>query len=88
MDIFVDDLVQIWTWLRRRLALDGIPNIPSVMIMRDYWADYYDYVEKEVSADRLFDTSIAKQAMRRLETEKPFAIVAVDLSRAAGSWRG
>jgi hypothetical protein len=56
--------------------------------MRDYWADYYDYVEKEVSADRLSDTSIAKQAMRRLETEKPFAIVAVDLSRAAGSWRG
>jgi NitT/TauT family transport system substrate-binding protein len=52
---------------------DGIPNIPSVMRMQDYWADYYDYVEKKVSAERLFDTSIAKEAMRRLETEKPFA---------------
>jgi NitT/TauT family transport system substrate-binding protein len=51
---------------------DGIPNIPSVMKMQDYWADYYNYVEKKVSADRLFDTSIAKEAMRRLETEKPF----------------
>ena len=42
---------------------DGIPNIPSVMKMQDYWADYYDYVEKKVSADRLFDTSIAKEAI-------------------------
>ena len=52
---------------------DGIPNIPSVMKMQDYWADYYDYVEKKISAERLFDTSIAKEALRRLETEKPFA---------------
>jgi NitT/TauT family transport system substrate-binding protein len=52
---------------------DGIPNISSVMKMQDYWADYYDYVEKKVSAERLFDTGIAKEALRRLETEKPFA---------------
>ena len=51
---------------------DGIPNIPSVMRMQDYWADYYDYVEKKVSAERLFDTSIAKEAMNRLQSEKPF----------------
>ena len=51
---------------------DGIPNIPSVMRMQDYWADYYDYVEKKVSAERLFDTSIAKEAMSRLQSEKPF----------------
>jgi NitT/TauT family transport system substrate-binding protein len=52
---------------------DGIPNVSSVMKMQDYWADYYDYVEKKVSADRLFDTSIAKEALRRLDAEKPFA---------------
>lgn len=51
---------------------DGVPNIASVMRMQDYWADYYDYVEKKVSAERLFDTSIAKEALKRLETEKPF----------------
>ena len=52
---------------------DGIPNIPSVMKMQDYWADYYDYVEKKISAERLFDTSIAKEALQRLGAEKPFA---------------
>lgn len=51
---------------------DGVPNIASVLRMQDYWADYYNYVEKKVSADRLFDTSIAKEALKRLETEKPF----------------
>jgi NitT/TauT family transport system substrate-binding protein len=52
---------------------DGVPNVASVMRMQDYWADYYDYVEKKVSAERLFDTSIARDALKRLETEKPFA---------------
>lgn len=52
---------------------DGLPNIASIMKMQDYWAGYYDYVEKKVSAERLFDTSIAKDALKRLETEKPFA---------------
>lgn len=52
---------------------DGVPNIKAFMKMQDYWADYYDYIEKKVSAERLFDTSIAKEAVKRLETEKPFA---------------
>ena len=52
---------------------DGLPNIASIMKMQDYWSGYYDYVEKKVSAERLFDTSIAKEALKRLEAEKPFA---------------
>ena len=52
---------------------DGLPNVASIMKMQDYWADYYDYIEKKVSAERLFDTSIAKEALKRLDTEKPFA---------------
>jgi len=52
---------------------DGIPNITSMMKMQDYWVDYCDYLEKMVSAERLFDTSIAKEALKRLEAEKPFA---------------
>lgn len=51
---------------------DGIPNIASVMKMQDYWADYFNYIEKKVTADQLFDVSIAKQAKTRLEAEKPF----------------
>lgn len=52
---------------------DGIPNIKAFMRMQDYWAGYYDYIEKKVSAERLFDTSIAKEAVKRLNAEKPFA---------------
>ena len=51
---------------------DGVPNVASVMRMQDYWADYYNLIEKKVTAEQLFDTSIAKEASRRLETEKPF----------------
>jgi NitT/TauT family transport system substrate-binding protein len=51
---------------------DGIPNVAAIMKMQDYWADYYNYVEKKVSAERLFDTAIAKEALRRLQTENPF----------------
>jgi NitT/TauT family transport system substrate-binding protein len=51
---------------------DGIPNIKAFMKMQDYWADYYDYIEKKISAERLFDTSIAKEALKRLQTENPF----------------
>ncbi|MDC7788890.1 ABC transporter substrate-binding protein [Rhodoplanes sp. TEM] len=52
---------------------DGLPNVTSIMKMQDYWADYYDFVEKKVSAERLFDLTIAKEALARLEREKPFA---------------
>jgi NitT/TauT family transport system substrate-binding protein len=65
----VKAIAPFWSYVNE----DGIPNIKSIMKMQDYWADYYDYVEKKVSAERLFDTGIAKEALKRLETEKPFA---------------
>ena len=30
---------------------DGIPPVDSVLAMQDYWADYFDYVEKKVPRD-------------------------------------
>ncbi|HWM82105.1 MAG TPA: ABC transporter substrate-binding protein [Pseudolabrys sp.] len=51
---------------------DGMPNIAGVMKMQDYWADYYNYIEKKVSAERIFDTSISQEAVKRLQAEKPF----------------
>jgi NitT/TauT family transport system substrate-binding protein len=51
---------------------DGIPNVKSVMAMQDYWADYFTYVEKKVPEGKLFDLSIAKEAVKRLASEKPF----------------
>ena len=52
---------------------DGRPNVASIMKMQDYWADYYDFIEKKVTAEQLFDTAIADEAMARLEKERPFA---------------
>ena len=52
---------------------DGMPPIDSILGMQDYWADYFTYVEKKVPRDQLFDLTIAPEAKRRLESEKPFA---------------
>jgi NitT/TauT family transport system substrate-binding protein len=52
---------------------DGMPPIDSILGMQDYWADYFTYVEKKVPRDQLFDLTIAPEAKRRLEAEKPFA---------------
>jgi len=65
----VKAIAPFWSYVNE----DGKPNVPGIMRMQDYWADYYDYIEKKVSADRLFDLSIAAEAVKRLDTEKPFA---------------
>src|SRR5665647_1715440 len=51
---------------------DGIPNVKSVMQQQDYWADYFHLVEQKVPEDQLFDLSIAREAVARLEKDKPF----------------
>ena len=52
---------------------DGIPVVDSVMAMQDFWSGkYFQYVEKKVSREQLFDLSIAKEAKARLEKDKPF----------------
>jgi NitT/TauT family transport system substrate-binding protein len=52
---------------------DGMPPIDSILAMQDYWADYFSYVEKKVPREQLFDLSVAPEAKRRLDREKPFA---------------
>jgi NitT/TauT family transport system substrate-binding protein len=52
---------------------DGIPPIDSILAMQDYWADYFTYVEKKTPRSQLFDLSVAQEAKRRLDREKPFA---------------
>lgn len=51
---------------------DGVPNIKSVMAMQNYWADYFNYVETKVPEERIFDLSIANEALARLARDKPF----------------
>ena len=55
------------------IAEDGTPPIDSILAMQDYWADYFTYVEKKATRAQLFDLSVARDAKRRLDAEKPFA---------------
>jgi NitT/TauT family transport system substrate-binding protein len=58
-----------WSYINE----DGLPLVDSVMSMQDFWSGkYFNYVEKKVSREQLFDLSIAKEAKARLEKEKPF----------------
>ncbi len=52
---------------------DGLPLADSVMAMQDFWSGkYFQYVERKVSREQLFDLSVAKEAKARLDKEKPF----------------
>jgi NitT/TauT family transport system substrate-binding protein len=57
-----------WEWI----AEDGMPNIASIMAQQDFWADTFKMVEHKVPQDRVIEASIAKEAVQRLTTEKPF----------------
>jgi NitT/TauT family transport system substrate-binding protein len=57
-----------WEWI----AEDGMPNIASIMAQQDFWADTFNIVERKVPEGRVIDASIAKEAVQRLTSEKPF----------------
>src|SRR5262249_222198 len=47
---------------------DGMPLVDSITEMQDFWSGkYFNYVEKKVSREQLFDLSIAKDATARLQ---------------------
>ena len=55
------------------IADDGVPLVDSIMEMQDFWSGkYFNFVEKKVSREQLFDLNVAKEAQARLEKEKPF----------------
>jgi NitT/TauT family transport system substrate-binding protein len=52
---------------------DGMPLVDSITEMQDFWSGkYFNYVEKKVTREQLFDLTIAKDAKARLDKEKPF----------------
>jgi NitT/TauT family transport system substrate-binding protein len=52
---------------------DGLPLVDSIMAMQDFWSGkYFNFVEKKVTREQLFDLNVAKEAKARLEKEKPF----------------
>jgi NitT/TauT family transport system substrate-binding protein len=53
---------------------DGMPLVESVMAQQDFWSGrYFQYVEKKITREQLFNLTIAKEAKARLDKEKPFA---------------
>jgi NitT/TauT family transport system substrate-binding protein len=59
-----------WAYLNE----DGMPQIDSIMAMQDFWSgEYFQYVQKKVTREQLFDLSIAKEAKEKFDREKPFA---------------
>jgi NitT/TauT family transport system substrate-binding protein len=57
-----------WEWI----AENGVPNEPSVLAQQDFWSDTFKLVEKKVSGAQIFDSTVAAEAMKRLDQEKPF----------------
>lgn len=52
---------------------EGVPPVDSIMEMQDFWSSkYFNFVEKKVSREQLFDLTVAKEAKARLDREKPF----------------
>jgi NitT/TauT family transport system substrate-binding protein len=52
---------------------DGVPPVDSIMAMQDFWSgQYFNFVEKKVAREQLFDSSVAQEARTRLDRERPF----------------
>jgi NitT/TauT family transport system substrate-binding protein len=65
----VKSIAPHWSYVNE----DGMPLVDSITEMQDFWSGkYFNYVEKKVTREQLFDLSIAKDAKARLDKEKPF----------------
>jgi NitT/TauT family transport system substrate-binding protein len=51
---------------------EGAPNEASILVQQDFWSDTFKMVERKVAASRIMDLSIADEAIKRLDREKPF----------------
>jgi NitT/TauT family transport system substrate-binding protein len=65
----VKSIAPHWSYVNE----DGAPLVQSIMEMQDFWSGkYFNFVEKKVTQEQLFDLSIAKDAQARLAKDKPF----------------
>jgi NitT/TauT family transport system substrate-binding protein len=52
---------------------EGSPPVDAIMEIQDFWGGkYFNFVEKKIARDQLFDVSVAKEAKARLDRENPF----------------
>jgi NitT/TauT family transport system substrate-binding protein len=65
----VKSIAPNWSYINE----DGMPLVDSIMEMQDFWSGkYFNFVEKKVPREQLFDLNVAKEAVARLEKDKPF----------------
>ena len=58
-----------WSYINE----DGMPLVDSIMAMQDFWSGkYFQFVERKVTRQQLFDLDVAKEAQARLAKERPF----------------
>jgi NitT/TauT family transport system substrate-binding protein len=54
------------------IAEKGVPNVGSVLAQQDFWGDIFKLVERKVASEKIVDVSIAQDALKRLDAERPF----------------
>jgi NitT/TauT family transport system substrate-binding protein len=65
----VKSIAPHWSYVNE----DGMPLVDSIMDMQDFWSGkYFNFVEKKVTREQLFDLNVAKEAKARLDRDKPF----------------
>ncbi|MDH7798365.1 MULTISPECIES: ABC transporter substrate-binding protein [unclassified Beijerinckia] len=57
-----------WEWISE----NGAPNEASVLAQQDFWSGPFKLVERKVTPAQIFEPTVAAEALKRLEQEKPF----------------
>ena len=58
-----------WSYINE----DGVPLVDKIMDIQDFWSGQaFNYVERKVTREQLFDLTVAKEALARLAKDKPF----------------
>lgn len=64
----IDETRPRWTFM----ALDGRPNLPSIVAQQKYWREQTDLLTRSVPDDQLFDDRAIREAWQRLNERNPF----------------
>lgn len=64
----IDETRPRWTFM----ALDGQPNLPSIVAQQKYWREETELLARAVPEDQIFDNRAVTEAWRRLNDKNPF----------------
>lgn len=64
----IDETRPRWTFM----AIDGLPNMPSIVAQQKFWRERTDLLAKSVPEDQIFDDRAIREAKQRLDDKNPF----------------